>query len=295
MDGLKIKAYAKINLILDVLKKRPDGYHEVAMIMQAISLHDLITIKPGVGITITTNDPLVPQDQRNLAYKAAELIIKRYPQITGIEIIIEKNIPMAAGLAGGSADAAAVILGMNKFFKLNMNKEELHEIGANIGSDVPFCISGITALAKGRGEVIEEVPLCPKLWVVLVNPPFGVKTAQVYKNLNLSEVVLHPDLDKYIAALKNKNISYLLNNVQNVLEYSTLRLYPQVREIKELLTSQGAVNSLMSGSGPTVFSLFTSQSEAQAFANKLKEEIDHRVIVAYTLNREEFNERVINL
>ncbi len=292
MDILLVKAYAKINLILDVLKKRPDGYHEVVMIMQAISLHDLITIKPGSGITVWANHPLVPLDERNLAYKAAELVLDRYPQITGVEINIEKNIPIEAGLAGGSTDGAAVILGMNRLFKLKMDIEEMFELGGLLGSDVPFCISGVTALAKGRGEIIEKVPTSPRLWVVLVKPSFGVKTAQVYNNLNLNEVMEHPDIDDYLEALAKKDVSYLITNTQNVLEHSTFKLYPQVRNLKETLVAMGAEKALMSGSGPTVFALFKCQNEAQEFADKLRQETDHEVFLAYTLNEQEFEERV---
>ncbi|NLT94960.1 MAG: 4-(cytidine 5'-diphospho)-2-C-methyl-D-erythritol kinase [Clostridia bacterium] len=292
MESIKIKAYAKINLILDVLKKRPDGYHEVAMIMQAISLHDVIAIKPGKGITVRANDPLVPLDERNLAYKAAEMVIQRYPQVDGVEINIEKNIPVEAGLAGGSTDGAAVIVGMDRLFKLNMDLEEMLELGALLGSDVPFCISGVTALAKGRGEIIEKAPLCPRLWVVLVKPPFGVKTAQVYKNLNLDEAIKHPQIDKYLEALAKGDVSYLVNNIENVLEYSTFKLYPEVRDLKESLVAKGAQKALMSGSGPTVFALFKCLDEARSFADKLKKEGENKVLLAYTLNEQEFKERV---
>ncbi|KJS23288.1 MAG: hypothetical protein VR72_01770 [Clostridiaceae bacterium BRH_c20a] len=292
MKKAVVKAYAKINLILDVLGKRPDGYHEVEMIMQAISLYDRITIKPGNGISITTNHPLIPLDERNLAYQAAEVLIKEYPDIPGVEINIEKNIPMEAGLAGGSTDAAAVLIGMNAMFSLKMDNIELLERGAQLGSDVPFCILGATALAKGRGEIIEEVAQCPKLWVVLVKPNFGVKTKEVYQNLMLSSISSHPDLAGYLDALQVGDVPYLLNKIANVLEYSTFKLYPQVKELKEALKALGAKSLLMSGSGPTIYALFASQEAADTFASDVRKGCTYQVWVAHTLNKEILNERV---
>lgn len=293
MKGVKIKAYAKINLVLDVLRKREDGYHEVEMIMQAISLHDLLTLKPSEGISITATHPMVPLDKRNLAYQAAELIINKYPKISGVKINIEKQIPIEAGLAGGSTDAAAVILGMNQLFNLNLTQLDMFNIGAILGSDVPFCISGNTSLATGRGEMIEEVSPCPPMWVLLIKPSFGVKTAEVYKKLDLSEVNDHPDVNGYLKALRNADVSYLLNNIGNVLEYSTFKLYPKVRDLKDKIKQMGAVNVLMSGSGPTILALFNSQNEAQALANTLKQKLDGQVFIAYTLSKRELEERMM--
>jgi len=295
MKGVLVKAYAKINLILDVLGKREDGYHEVEMIMQAISLHDLLNIKPYKGITVTSNDPLVPSDERNLAYQAARLILDKYPSIPGAEINIEKHIPVEAGLAGGSSDAAAVILGMNKLYNLNMDKAEMFKISGQLGSDIPFCITGPTAFAKGRGEVVEEFTPCPPLWVVLIKPFFGVKTAEVYRNLNISEIRSHPNLKGYLSALENQDVSYILNNTHNVLEYSTFKLYPAVQDLKNQLMDMGAKSILMSGSGPTIFTLFALKKEAQDFAQRVERQFNHRVLLAHTLSRNEINERVENL
>jgi len=292
MKKVVIKAYAKINLILDVLGKREDGYHEVEMIMQAVSLHDLITIKHGKGITITTNHPSVPLDDKNLAYQAADLLLKKHPRISGVEINIKKNIPMEAGLAGGSTDAAAVLIGMNTLYSLKMDNVELLKNGALLGSDVPFCILGSTALAKGRGEIIEEVNPCPRLWVVLVKPDFGVKTKEVYQNLVFSEIISRPNVERYLDALRVENVSYLLNNIANVLEYSTFKLYPQVKELKETLQAMGAKNLLMSGSGSAVYALFTVQKDADIFAGTIRKECTHQVWVTHTLNNEILNERV---
>lgn len=293
MAGVAVRAYAKINLILDVLKKREDGYHEVEMIMQAISLHDLLTIEPKEGITITSNHPAVPLDERNFAYQAARLIIDKYPHIPGALINIDKNIPIEAGLAGGSTDAAGVILGLNQLYNLNMEKTEILRIAAQIGSDVPFCIGGPTALARGRGEIIEEITPCPRLWVVLVKPAIGVKTAEVYGNLNINEIAnYHPNLRRYLKALEESDIAYLLSNTGNILEYSTFRLYPQVRHLKAKLKNLGVQSILMSGSGPTVFALFTSQAEARALVDRLKRGSEYQVWITHTMSREELNERV---
>lgn len=292
MKGVKVKAYAKINLILDVLRKRSDDYHEVEMVMQAISLHDLLTIRPNRGITITSSDPLIPLDKRNLAYQAAALIIHKFPEIIGVEINIEKNIPVEAGLAGGSTDAASVILGMNQLYNLKLDKKEMLKMGALLGSDVPFCITGPTAIATGRGEIIEEVTSCPMFWIVLVKPPFGVKTKEVYGNLNLNPNNHHSNLKGYLEALKNKDVSFLLSNTYNALEDSTFKLYPPVKALKERLKEMGAKNVLMSGSGPTIFTLFSSENEAQNFAHIVNQEFNFQVILCYTVTKEILNERV---
>lgn len=291
MKQVVVKAYAKINLILDVLGKREDGYHEVEMVMQTISLHDEVILKSAPGIMITTNHPQVPTDKRNLAYQAAQLIQTRYPTIPGVEIIINKQIPIEAGLAGGSTDGAAVILGMNKLFSLDMTKDEMLTLAAQLGSDVPFCILGPTAVARGRGELLEEITPCPLLWLVLVKPEFGVKTPQVYKNLNLAEITDHPDLMKYIRALERKDKEYICNNLLNILEQSTFQLYPQVKEIKAQMYNLGAKNVLMSGSGPTVFALFSNRQEAEDFFRQVKG-IYRQVYLAQTIDEEKIRERM---
>mgnify|MGYP000055682012 FL=1 len=292
MTKTVVKAYAKINLFLDVLGKRADSYHEVEMIMQSISLYDRITLKPAERISVSTNNPLVADDRRNLAFQAALLVQKKYPFWPGVEIVIDKKIPVAAGLAGGSTDAAGVILGLNKLFSLNMSKNEMLELGAQLGYDVPFCILGNTALAKGRGEKVEEVPSCPKFWVVLVKPPFGVKTSVVYKNLNLGEKKKeNGGITKYIKALENKDRGYLLKNMFNLLEQSTFKLYPEVEKIKRDLNKLGAEYTLMSGSGPTVFAVFNDYQEAFSFKEKIRNFYTH-VYLAYTVNKELIEERV---
>ncbi|MGI6227140.1 MAG: 4-(cytidine 5'-diphospho)-2-C-methyl-D-erythritol kinase [Peptococcales bacterium] len=292
MKVVKVRAYAKINLFLDVLRKRADGYHEVEMIMQGISLHDIITIQPALGITIVANSSLIPLDERNLAFQAARLIIDKFPGISGVKINIDKNIPVEAGLAGGSTDAAAVILGMNKIYNLNLTNADMIELGELLGSDVPFCTLGSTALASGRGEIITETALCPLLWVVLVKPPFGVKTKDVYANFDSFTKKHKPSIKSYIKALEVNDISYLLSNTFNALEESTFKLYPSVQLLKEQLINLGAKNILMSGSGPTIFTLFSSQEEAQKFAQTVKDNYDYQVLLTHTITKENLNERI---
>ncbi|MFZ7104740.1 MAG: 4-(cytidine 5'-diphospho)-2-C-methyl-D-erythritol kinase [Peptococcaceae bacterium] len=291
MNEAIIKAYAKINLLLDVLAKRDDGYHEVAMIMQAVSLHDNIYLKSAENISVRCNHPLVPQNADNLAFKAAELIISRYPVIPGLDIYIEKKIPVEAGLAGGSSNAAAVILGMNEMFSLGITEQEMAEIGAELGSDVPFCLAGPTAAAGGRGEQLTKLPDFPSLWLVLVKPEFGVKTKNVYHNLNIERIKNHPDINAYIAALHQKNLHFLLAKMGNVLEFSTFQLYPEVEVLSKSLRSLGAKHVLMSGSGPTVFALFAERGEAEIFAQKAQN-FYKEVYIAHTLKTIDMKERV---
>lgn len=286
-----IKAYGKINLVLDVLKKRSDGFHQVEMLMQAISLHDTLHLKVGQGIKIDCSNPFVPRDENNLAFKAAKLIIDRYQSIPGVDIYIDKNIPVEAGLAGGSTDAAAVILGMDKLFSLGMAKGEMQAIGAEIGSDVPFCLVGPTAIARGRGELVEEVVDLPPFWLVLIKPEFGVKTKDVYQNLDINNIDQHPDINGYLKALQRADRAYLLARMENLLENSTFQLYPQVKELKSNLSSLGARHLLMSGSGPTVFALFDHQQDAENFAHRAQNYYK-QVFVARTLNTIDMKERV---
>lgn len=291
MEEIRIKSYGKVNLVLDCLYKRPDGYHEVEMIMQTINLYDKIKIKASKEIYVKTNHPLVPDDHRNLAFKAAILVQDRYPQIEGVEIIIDKDIPVEAGLAGGSSNAASVILGMDKLFGLSMNKGEMLEMAAKLGSDVPFFLTGPTALAQGRGEKLTKLKDCPLLWLVLVKPQFGVKTSEVYQNLDLSKINKKANITDYIKALEEGDNEYLTKKLYNILESSTFKLYPEVYHIKERLKEMGAKNVLMSGSGPTVFALFSSKEEAQSFSVKIKEEY-LQIFVTCTLDEKLYKERI---
>ncbi|AZV61872.1 4-(cytidine 5'-diphospho)-2-C-methyl-D-erythritol kinase [Peribacillus frigoritolerans] len=265
------KAPAKINLALDVLFKRPDGYHEVEMIMTTVDLADRIELKEITGnhIQILSHNRFVPDDHRNLAYQAAFILKERFGINKGVSITIEKNIPVAAGLAGGSSDAAATLRGLNRLWKLGLSMDELAEIGAEIGSDVSFCVYGGTALARGRGEKITHLPAPPKCWVILAKPTIGVSTADIYKRLQTSKME-HPDVPGMISAIMENNYHDVCEGLGNVLEQVTLQLYPEVANIKDQMKTFGADSVLMSGSGPTVFGLVEHDSRMQRIYNGLR-------------------------
>jgi len=283
---LLVKAPAKINLSLDVLSKRPDGYHEVEMIMTTIDLADRIELilEEKDSIKINSLNRFVPDDQRNLAYQAANLLKKKFNVKKGVTIKIEKNIPVAAGLAGGSSDAAAVLRGLNKLWDLQLTLDELAEIGAEIGSDVSFCVYGGTALATGRGEMIKEIPAPPICWVVLAKPFIGVSTADIYKKLNVSQIN-HPDTEGMIECIRTGDYEAMCNNVGNVLEDVTLNLYPEVAQIKDQMKKFGADAVLMSGSGPTVFGLIQHDSRMNRVYNGLRGFCDQVFAVRMMGNR----------
>ncbi|MBK3496928.1 4-(cytidine 5'-diphospho)-2-C-methyl-D-erythritol kinase [Viridibacillus sp. YIM B01967] len=268
---LYVKAPAKINLTLDVLYKRPDGYHEVEMIMTTVDLADRVGLrlrKDGL-IKIHSTDRFVPDDQRNLAYQAAKLLKDTYNIEKGVSITIDKHIPVAAGLAGGSSDAAATLKGLNTLWNLNLTMDEIAELGAEIGSDVSFCVYGGTALATGRGEQIEAISAPPSCWVVLAKPTIGVSTAAVYGGLKMEDVV-HPDTKQMIQAIETDDYDLLCNTVGNVLETVTLKLHPEVAIIKEQMKRFGADAVLMSGSGPTVFGLVQNEARVSRIYNGLR-------------------------
>jgi 4-diphosphocytidyl-2-C-methyl-D-erythritol kinase len=268
---LLVKAPAKINLSLDVLHKRPDGYHEVEMIMTTIDLADRIelTLLNEDRIKIVSHNRFVPDDQRNLAYQAALLLKERFHIKQGVIIAIDKTIPVAAGLAGGSSDAAATLRGLNKLWSLGLTLDELAEIGSEIGSDVSFCVYGGTALAKGRGEIITELPSPPTCWVILAKPFIGVSTAEVYRRLDLKNVN-HPNIYEMIKGIKEDDYEKVCHNVGNVLEEVTLPLHPEVAQIKEQMKRFGADAVLMSGSGPTVFGIVQHDSRMHRIYNGLR-------------------------
>ncbi|WP_309091523.1 4-(cytidine 5'-diphospho)-2-C-methyl-D-erythritol kinase [Domibacillus sp.] len=268
---LMIKAPAKINLTLDVLHKRPDGYHEVEMIMTTVDLADRLELESlnKNEIRIISHNRFVPDDSRNLAYQAARLLKDRYGIKKGVSIQIDKIIPVAAGLAGGSSDAAAALKGLNQLWDLGLSLDELAEIGAEIGSDVSFCVYGGTALATGRGEKIEHLPAPPNCWVVLAKPTIGVSTGEVYKNLKLDRM-MRPDTRAMIEAIKESNYEKMCRNMGNVLESVTLHAHPEVALIKEQMIRFGADAVLMSGSGPTVFGLIRHDSRMHRVYNCLR-------------------------
>ncbi len=265
------KAPAKINLSLDVLHKRTDGFHEVKMIMTTIDLADRVELVelPSDEIQIISHNRFVPDDQRNLAYQAALLLKRRCGVKKGVSIAITKVIPVAAGLAGGSSDAAATLRGLNRLWKLGLSLDELAELGAEIGSDVSFCVYGGTALATGRGEKIQHIDTPPHCWVVLAKPTIGVSTADVYRNLNLN-AVSHPDVEGMIDGIKGQNFEQICGLLGNVLESVTLKMYPEVANIKDQMKRFGADAVLMSGSGPTVFGLVQYESRLHRVYNGLR-------------------------
>ena len=268
---MKIKAYGKVNISLDVVGKREDGYHLLSMIMQNIDLYDEIEVeKQECVIILECNKSYVPVDNRNLAYKAAEIFKERYDIVDGVKINIEKNIPVSAGLAGGSTDAAAVLKVMNKLFNVNATEEELMELSLKLGADIPYCIHGGTALCEGIGEIITPIkPFRDKI-VVLVKPAFGVSTKEVYKNFNLEKVRQHPKTAEIINAIENDNLNFVASNMRNLLENVTLRKHKILIKIKEEMNACGAINSMMSGSGPTVFAFFDDMLKAQKCFEKMK-------------------------
>lgn len=269
---ISVKAPAKINLTLDVLAKRPDGYHEVEMVMTTVDLADRVdlTLREDGQITLDCSASFVPDDIRNHAYKAAVLLKERYQVSQGVHLYIDKQIPVAAGLAGGSSDAAATLRGLNQLWRLQLSQDQLAELGAEIGSDVPFCVYGGTALAKGRGEQIVHLGTPAACWVILAKPPVGVSTADVYGQLRVDEIVSHPPTGQMLKAIEEQNFSLMCQSLGNVLENVTLDMQPQVRQIKDLMVASGADGVLMSGSGPTVFALVQKEAKVHRIYNALR-------------------------
>lgn len=266
------RARAKINLSLDVRHKRNDGYHELESIMQTVDLSDYITLFPRdeAGVSLTINTPFLPVDERNLAYKAAQVMRQVCGIKEGVHIDIDKRIPVAAGLAGGSSNAAAVLRGLNRLWQLDLPLSEISAIGARVGSDVPFCVYGGTALVRGRGEWVEPLPLQPAYWVLLAKPPVAVSTAEIYADLKLDEVTNHPRAHAMIAALQSGSLQQVAEAAGNVLETVTLQRFPEIDRIKDQFARLGMTVSLMSGSGPTVFGLTDKEQKAKKAFNSLR-------------------------
>lgn len=265
-----VKAPAKINLALDVIRKREDGYHEVKMVMTTIDLADRLELQevPGSVIQLSTSSSYLPEDDRNLAYKAAKLLKERFHINKGVSIYIDKKIPVAAGLAGGSSDAAAVLKGLNQLWRLGLSRNELANLGAEIGSDVSFCVYGGTAVATGRGEVLKPIASPPPCWVVLAKPSVGVSTKETYTQLDLKHAQ-HPDVDAVVNAIEENKYDVLCQGLGNIFEEQTARKVPQVAQIKEKMKEAGADGVLMSGSGPTVFGLTRMENRAKRMVNAL--------------------------
>lgn len=271
MNTIHLKALAKINLGLDVTGQREDGYHLVRMIMQTVELYDQVTIEKSAqtGIILETNLKFLPVDQHNIAYKAAALLMQQCPQITGVVIRIHKCIPVAAGMAGGSTDAAAVLYGMNRLFQLGFSMKQLMEFGLILGADVPYCLMRGTALAEGIGEDLKRIPDMPDCSIIIAKPPVSVSTRTVYEKLDSMTELKHPDIDALLKDLQEKNLHNLADHMGNILEEVTIPLHPEIAQIKALMKEQGAMNAMMSGSGPTVFGLYADKEKAELAREKI--------------------------
>ncbi len=285
---LSLNAYAKINLALDVLGKRPDGFHEVAMVMQSVSLHDTVTLslRDG-GIALVCDHPVLPCDSSNLAWRAADLLRQECGVAKGVHIELEKKIPMAAGLAGGSSDAAAVLKGLNVLWELSLSACDLEMLAARLGSDVPFCLWGGTALATGRGEILEPLPDFAGHGVVLANPPLEVSTAWVYGNFRRRNRSGPPDISAMRRAIEQKDFQAVAGGLFNELESVTVPAHPQIAVIRQKLADAGAAGVLMSGSGPTVFALTADLESARLLAGRISLGPGVSIYVAQTNAREE--------
>lgn len=272
MNTIMLKAYAKINLGLDVLGKREDGYHEVRMIMQTIRLYDKLNMKKlsKDEIVIKTNLAYLPTNENNLVYRAIQMIKEEFNIKQGIYVELQKHIPVAAGLAGGSSDAAAALIGMNRLFQLKLTTTDLMKRAVKLGADVPYCILGGTALSEGIGEVLTPLAPMPSAYVLIAKPPINVSTKYVYENLILNEQTNHPDIDGIIEAINSKDLRGVTSRLSNVLESVTIDRYPIIQEIKDKMIEFGAMNALMSGSGPTVFGIFDDLNLAKKAFYQLK-------------------------
>ena len=272
MKEISVKALAKINLGLDVVRRREDGYHEVKMVMQTIHLFDRLEMKKTAGgITMTTNLSFLPTNENNLVYKAAKLLMDEFQVKGGVDIHLEKFIPVAAGMAGGSSDAAAALVGINRMFQLGLTKRQLMERGVQIGADVPYCVMRGTALAEGIGEKLTRITQVPDCFVLIGKPGINVSTKAAYESLQLDKISSHPDIDGMIGDIERGDLLAMTQKMGNVFEPGIIEKYPVIGEIKALMESHGALKAMMSGSGPTVFGIFDNREKMEAAAEVLRE------------------------
>ena len=266
------KAYGKINLGLDVIGRREDGYHLVKMIMQTVALHDVVTLeKVSDGkISMTTNDATLPVDEDNLCIKAANLLKEEFGFLEGVKIHLEKNIPVAAGMAGGSTDAAAVLKGLNHMFQLGLDSEGLMKRGLRLGADIPYCIMGGTALSEGIGEELTGISPMPEVSLLIAKPPVNVSTGKVYGALDALTSYEHPDIDGMVKAIEEKDISKICDKMGNVLADVTMPMVPEVKELRDTMLDYGATGAMMTGSGPTVFGFFEDETALEDCYDFLK-------------------------
>lgn len=271
MNRIQMKALAKVNLGLDVIRRREDGYHEVKMIMQTVRLYDRIILeKTQQGISMETNLSFLPVNEQNIAYRAAKMLMDEFHIQGGLHIKIDKHIPVAAGMAGGSTDGAAVLYGVNKIFELGLTKRQLMERGVKLGADVPYCIMRGTVLSEGIGEILTPVPSLPDCHILIAKPPVSVSTKHVYENLKLDKIEKHPDIDGMVEALRMEDLHGVTQRMENVLETVTIPEHPEIQQIKELMIKEGALNALMSGSGPTVFGIFDDREKGMRARDLLR-------------------------
>lgn len=272
MDKLQLKAYGKINLGLDVIRKRPDGYHDLDMIMQMVDVYDDVIIekKAGEEIVVKADAAVLSNGKDNLAYMAAKMLFDEFGIKSGVEITIHKRIPIAGGMAGGSSDCATTLIGINEMFNLGLSKQQLMERGVKLGADVPYCVIGGTAIARGIGEVLTPLPTPPQCHVIIAKPPISVSTAYVYGHIRPDEITKRPDIEQMTLAIKEQDLNKLSNLLYNVMEEVTVSEYPVIEKLKSIMLENGALSSIMSGSGPTVFGLFDDREKAQAAMKALE-------------------------
>ena len=267
------KAKAKVNLSLDVLRRRENGYHDVKMIMQTVNLYDDLIVEDaesGINLEVTTIEGVeIPCDESNLAYKAAKLLMDEFDIKKGVKITINKHIPVAAGMAGGSTDCANTLKGVNELFKLGLSDKELMERGVKLGADVPYCIMGKTALSEGIGEVLTPIENMPQCKILIAKPPINVSTKYVYENLHVETIKDHPDVDGMVEKIKAGDLHGVCSYMENILETVTVKEYPVINELKTFMKENGAINSIMSGSGPTVFGIYDDENKAKEAYEKL--------------------------
>lgn len=281
MDRIEEKAYGKINLSLDVIGRRENGYHDVSMVMQTVDIYDIIAIRKLEGedvINLTTDVDNLPVNEDNIVYKAIKFVKEKYKINAGVSAHIEKHLPIAAGMGGGSADAAAALRGMNRLFSLGLDSGELEKIGVNLGADVPFLIKGGIALAEGIGEKLTALLPFPECSLVIVKPGISVSTKETYEDFDNLNDVSHPDIKKLVTALGNKNLGYIVKLLGNVLEGVTVKKHIIIEDIKQLLLENGAIFSMMTGSGPTVFGIFDTGKKAEIAGAMLSKSSDFEMV-----------------
>lgn len=292
MDKLQLKALGKINLGLDVLGKRENGYHDVRMVMQTLYLYDTVTLikEEKEGIEIESNLFFLPKDENNIAWRAAKLLMDEFHIEGGIRIVLEKHIPVAAGMAGGSSNAAAVLYGMNRMYELGLSQQELMDRGVTLGADVPYCIMRGTVLAEGIGEILSPLPPMPKCQILIVKPPISVSTKTIYQALDSKAIKEHPDIDGVIDGLKNQDLHQVAGAMGNVLEEVTMEMHPVIGKIKNCMLEHGALGAMMSGSGPTVFGIYDDKNKIRTAMSRMRKQgLAKQIYIANVHNTAEYS------